>query len=48
MNINKSDLNELQKKTLMKEKILNIAGWILALSVSSIVFFISLSFASNL
>lgn len=46
--IDKSDLTEHQKKVLLKEKIISAAGWLIAASISSAVFLISLSFASNI
>lgn len=48
MNIDRNELNESQKKVLLKEKALSVAGWVLAATVGSAVFLISLSFASNI
>lgn len=43
-----NDLTEHQKKIIIKERAISAAGWLLAAVISAGVFFISLSFASNI
>jgi hypothetical protein len=46
--MDKNHLTEHQKKILIRERAISAAGWLLAAVISAVVFFISLSFASNI